>query len=309
MADSPPTRADSRTIRADSRTIRADNLATILPSVPLLSSAGAGWKGITLEQFRCPPFETPEYAYPDHKIAIHTRIPDDLQVKRRLNGRVQVEQVVAEQVVVVPAEVTHQVQWDQDSEFLILTLKPDVLRQVAYEAIAPDRVDLVPDLPRADPLVRQLGLALRSELELNGGRDHLYVESLVNCLTVHLLKMYSALPPRFPAAGPLPPSTLALVTGYIQEHLDQPLQLADLAALVGMSICYFATVFKQSMGTSPHQFIVHCRLRRSQQLLKRSDATIADIALQCGFSSQSHLTRTFRKHLGTTPKAYRMSIQ
>ncbi len=293
---------------ADSRTTRTENLAPLLPNVPLLSSAGAGWQGITLEQFRCPPFETPEYSYPDHKIAIHTRIPEDLQVKRKLNGRVQVEQVVAEQVIVVPAEVTHQVQWDQDSEFLILTLKPDVLRQVAYEAIAPDRVDLAPDLPRADPLVRQLGLALRSELELNGGRDHLYVETLVNCLAVHLLKTHSTVPPRFPAAGPLPSSTLGLVTGYIQDHLDQSLSLADLATLVGMSACYFATLFKQSTGTSPHQFIVQCRLQRSQHLLARSDAAIAEIALQCGFSSQSHLTRVFRKHLGTTPRAYRMSV-
>jgi AraC family transcriptional regulator len=294
---------------ADSRTFRTDNLAPILSSVPLLSSVGAGWQGITLEQFRCPPFETPEYAYPDHKIAIHTLIPEDLRVKRRLNGRVQLERVVAEQVIVVPAKVTHQVQWDQTSEFMILTLKPDVLGQVAYEVIAPDRVDLVPDLPRVDPLVRQLGLALRSELDLNGGRDHLYVESLVNCLAMHLLKNYSAVPPRFPPVGPLPPSTLALVTGYIQDNLDQALQLADLAALVGLSACYFATLFKQSTGTSPHQFIVQCRLRQSQRLLRRSDAAIADIAIQCGFSSQSHLTRVFRKRLGTTPKAYRTSVK
>lgn len=294
---------------ADSRTIRTDNLAPILPSAPLLSSVGAGWQGITLEQFRCPPFETPEYSYKDHKIAIHTRIPEDLQVKRRLNGRVQVEQVVAKQVIVVPAGVTHQVQWDQSSEFLILTLKPDVLGQVAYEAIAPDQVDLVPDLPRVDALVRQLGLALRSELELNGGRDHLYVESLMHLLAVHLLKTYSSAPPRFTSAGPLPPSALALVSGYIQDHLDQTLPLADLAALVGLSACYFATLFKQSTGTSPHQFIVQCRLRRSQRLLRRSETAIADIAIQCGFSSQSHLTRVFRKHLGTTPKAYRLSVK
>lgn len=54
-----------------------------------------------------------------------------------MNGRLQVEQVVAEPVVVVPAEVTHQVQWDQSSEFLIPILKPAVLGQVADGAIAP----------------------------------------------------------------------------------------------------------------------------------------------------------------------------
>jgi AraC family transcriptional regulator len=282
---------------ADSDKTRTENLAPIVPSIPLLSSVGTGWQGITLEQFR--------YSYADHKIAIHTHIPENLRVKRRLNGRVQYEQVFAEQVIVIPARVTHQVQWDQRSEFLILTLKADVLSQVAYEVIPHDKVDLVPDLPRVDSLIQQLGLALRSELEMNAGHDHLYVESLVNCLAVHLLKKYSAVPPRFPHPGPLPHSTLAQVTGYIQEHLDQALRLADIAALAGISACYFASLFKQSTGVSPHQFIVQCRLQRSQQLLKHSDATIADIAIQCGCSSQSHLTRLFRQHLGTTPKTYR----
>lgn len=289
----------------DSPPVRSEHLASLLPVVPLLSSVGAGWQGITLEQFRCAPYETPEYSCPDHKIAIHTQIPENLRVKRRLNGRVQHEQVRAEQVIVVPAGVTHQVQWDQWSEFLILTLKPEALSQVAYEAIAPDQVDLVADVPRVDALIQHLGLALRSELELNGGRDQLYVESLVHCLAVHVLKTYSSAPPRFPAAGPLPPSTLARVTGYIQDHLDQALSLADLSTLVGLSACYFASLFKQSTGISPHQFIVRCRLQRSQQLLRRTETSIAEIAVQCGFSSQSHLTRLFRRHLGTTPKAYR----
>src|SRR5512147_2458588 len=94
--DGPPLdMAHSSTTRADSPTIRTGNLAPILPNVPVLSSAGAGWQGITLEQFRCPPFETPEYSHPDHKIAIHTRIPKDLRVRRRLNGRLQEERVVA----------------------------------------------------------------------------------------------------------------------------------------------------------------------------------------------------------------------
>lgn len=122
---------------ADFSKARKASLAPVLPSIPLLSSVGAGWQGITLEQFHYPPFETPEYSYADHKIAIHTHVPQNLWVKRRLNGRVQYEQVSTEQVIVVPARVTHQVQWAQRSEFLILTLNPDVLSQVAYETIAP----------------------------------------------------------------------------------------------------------------------------------------------------------------------------
>jgi AraC family transcriptional regulator len=281
-------------------------LTPILPNTPLLSSIQSGWQGITLEHFRYPPFETPEYAYTEHKIAIHTQISPELQVKRRLDGRVQYQQVFTEQVIVVPATVAHQVQWDQPSEFLILTLNPDFLQRIAYEAIAPDQVDLVPCLPKSDPLIQQIGLALKAELEANGGSDRGYVESLIHCLGMHLLKKYSAIPPSLnPPSGKLPQLKLKQVTTYIQEHLGQDLKLADLAALIGMSPCYFAWLFKQTTGVSPHQFIIQCRLERSQQLLKHSEEPIAEIAVHCGFSSQSHLTRLFRKHFNTTPKAYR----
>ncbi|WP_019502635.1 AraC family transcriptional regulator [Pseudanabaena sp. PCC 6802] len=294
---------------ADVPNTRQASLAPILPRLPLLSSVEAGWQGITLEHFRYPPFETPEYSYANHKIAIHTHISPNLHVKRRLDGRVQCEQVLTEQAIVIPARVTHQVQWDRTSEFSILTLDPDVLSQLAYEAIAPDRVDLLPCLPQVDPLIQQIGLTLKSELEMNGGQDRLYVEALVNCLGIHLLRKYSAVPPTFSQAGQLPQSVLKQVTAYIQEHLEQDLKLADLSALVGMSTCYFASSFKKATGISPHQFIVRCRLQRSQHLLKKSDAAISDIAIQCGFSSQSHLTRLFRKHLGTTPKTYRNEVK
>jgi AraC family transcriptional regulator len=290
--------------------VREASLTPILPSIPLLSSVQTGWQGITLEYFRYPPFETLEYAYTDHKIAIHVHVPQGLQVRRRLDGRVQYEQVLTEQVIVVPATVTHQVQWDRSSAFLILTLSPTVLRQAAYEAIAPDRVDLVPSLPRPDPLIQQIGLTLKSELEMNGGVDRLYVESLVNCLAVHLLTKYAAAPLTLsPPEGRLSQAALKQVIAYINNHLEQDLKLADLAALVGMSGCYFAWLFKQTAGVSPHQFIIQRRLVRSQQLLKQSEAAIADIAVQCGFSSQSHLTRLFRKHLGTTPKTYRTLVK
>jgi AraC family transcriptional regulator len=289
---------------------RTVSLASILPNVPLLSSVPLGWSDITLEHFRYPPFETPEYTYADHKIAIHTRVPPNLHVKRRLDGRVQYEQVFTEQVIVVPATVTHQVQWDRPSEFLILTLKPEMLYRSAYDAIAPDRVDPIPCKPRPDPLMQQLGLALKAELELDGGSDRLYVESLVNCLTLHLLKKYSAVPLTITSpSAKLPQFALKQVIAYINDRLEQDLKLADLAALVGMSVCYFASRFKQSTGRSPHQFIVQRRLERSQQLLKQSNTAIAEIALQCGFSSQSHLTRQFRKHLGITPKSYRDTVK
>ena len=90
------------------------------------------------------------------------------------------------QVIVVPADVTHQVQWNRASELLILSLTPALLSQAADGSI----VDLVPRSPQPDPLIHQIGLMLKQELE-EGGGDRLYFEALLNCLTVYLLTKYS----------------------------------------------------------------------------------------------------------------------
>jgi AraC family transcriptional regulator len=60
---------------------------------------------------------------------------------------------------------------------------------------------------------------------------------------------------------------------------------------------------------TPHQYIIRCRLRRAMKLLARDELTLADIALEVGCSCQSHLTTLFRKHLGTTPGAFRLSAR
>jgi len=58
---------------------------------------------------------------------------------------------------------------------------------------------------------------------------------------------------------------------------------------------------------TPHQYVIRCRIRRAMRLLARGELTLAEIALEVGCACQSHLTTLFRKHLGTTPGAFRES--
>ena len=92
---------------------------------------------------------------------------------------------------------------------------------------------------------------------------------------------------------------------YIHTHLDRDLSLAELASVVNISPAYFASLFKQAMGTSPHQYVIQQRVERAKLMLSTTDLTIADIALQTGFSSQSHLTQQFKHLTGMTPKQVR----
>ena len=96
---------------------------------------------------------------------------------------------------------------------------------------------------------------------------------------------------------------------FVNDNLDCRLKWDDIASAVGLDQFTFGRRFKRTTGMTPHQYIIRCRLRRAMRLLAGSELTLADIALEVGCSCQSHLTTLFRKHLGTTPGAFRVSAR
>jgi AraC family transcriptional regulator len=96
---------------------------------------------------------------------------------------------------------------------------------------------------------------------------------------------------------------------FVNDNLDSKLKWDDIAMDVGLDPFTFGRGFKLATGMTPHQYIIRCRLRRAMKLLAREELTLADIALEVGCSCQSHLTTLFRKHLGTTPGAFRVSAR
>ena len=96
---------------------------------------------------------------------------------------------------------------------------------------------------------------------------------------------------------------------FVNDNLDSKLKWDEIATAVGLDPFTFGRGFKQATGTTPHQYVIRCRLRRAMRLLARDELTLADVALEVGFSCQSHLTRLFRKHVGTTPGAFRGSAR
>ena len=126
---------------------------------------------------------------------------------------------------------------------------------------------------------------------------------------MQLLRQYSASKPQLAVyEGGLPQRQLRQVLEYIHAHLEQDIKLADLAGSIGMSQFHFSHLFKQSIGTSPYQYLLQQRIERAKQLLKQTDRSIVDIALECGFNSHSHLSKQFRQLTGMTPKSYRSDI-
>ncbi|TBY82259.1 AraC family transcriptional regulator [Rhizobium leguminosarum] len=109
--------------------------------------------------------------------------------------------------------------------------------------------------------------------------------------------------------GKLPARGVARVVDYIEDGIDHDLRLSSLSAVAGMSTYHFARRFQETVGMSPHSYVLVRRIERARALLRRRDEPLVDVALACGFSSQSHLTTVFRRCLGVTPGEYRRRVQ
>ena len=95
------------------------------------------------------------------------------------------------------------------------------------------------------------------------------------------------------------------IADHVDAHVHETLTVEHLAELAGMSRSKFAAMFKRSTGMSPHQFVVARRIERTRELLRAPELRLSEIADVVGFSSQSHMTSTFRRHTGLTPLEYR----
>ena len=101
---------------------------------------------------------------------------------------------------------------------------------------------------------------------------------------------------------------MGAVLEYISARLHESISLMDLAAVAGVGVFQFAHAFKRRIGMPPHQYLLRKRVKRAIALKRDPEKSIAEIALSCGFSSQSHLASAFRRVTGTTPGAWRAGI-
>jgi AraC-like DNA-binding protein len=122
----------------------------------------------------------------------------------------------------------------------------------------------------------------------------------------HLLPSSTMAPGGF-ARGGLPPRVLRRIREYINDKIDQRISVALLAGLANLSVCYFVRAFKQSVGITPHDYLIRQRVERTKQLLSGTDMPLSEIALAAGFADQSHFARRFRQHVGMSPRDYRWS--
>jgi AraC family transcriptional regulator len=207
---------------------------------------------------------------------------------------------------VSPSGQAYVLRSSEEMEYLSIYIEPSLLARAAADSSVPDRIELIEACGAADPLIRQIGMALKREGEAARPAGKLYAESLANLLTVHLLRHYTTQGDRAkPVLGGLSGHRLRRATDFINDNLERDLALAEIAEAVELSPFHFARAFKQATGLTPHQFLIKNRIERAKTLLTDHELPLVEVSYRAGFKNQSHFTTLFRRVTSLTPKAYR----
>jgi AraC family transcriptional regulator len=173
-----------------------------------------------------------------------------------------------------------------------------------------DPVLLVDPALANDSELQRFGRAVVAEMRQPGSASRVLVDSLTLAVAVHLVRRWSNLVgPKEHAKGGLAPARLRRVVEYVEERMADDLALADLASVAELSETHFCRAFKQATGMPPHQYLLKRRIERAREILANRELSLADVALELGFSSQSHFTSHFRRIVGVTPGQFRAEVQ
>jgi AraC family transcriptional regulator len=198
--------------------------------------------------------------------------------------------------------------WDEAGGSMIVGVSPHFIVE-ALECSLQSVVNIHERYGAPDVFVQHLANLLRHGN--NGGQpvSRLKAESITIAMLAHLSLGDGTAGVEVPREiAPIVSGRLAQVVDYIESNLNEQLSLVALARIAQMSAFHFARQFKSSTGLTPHQYVMQRRIDRARRLLRDPRLSIADVAFDCGFATQAHLTAVFRKLVGATPKAYRKEM-
>ncbi|MBR8060328.1 helix-turn-helix domain-containing protein [Burkholderia dolosa] len=157
-----------------------------------------------------------------------------------------------------------------------------------------------------DPVLGHLAHAVADSLDAPGPLNALFIEQVGLAIGTHLVRRYgSARMHDLARKGMLSPAKVALAKELLMEKADLGVSIDEVASECDLSRGYFIRAFSRTTGRTPHQWLLEQRVTRARHLIETSDMTLADIAIACGFSDQSHLNRVFARIVGRPPGAWR----
>jgi AraC-like DNA-binding protein len=181
-------------------------------------------------------------------------------------------------------------------KFLYIT----IFDQTGCAAAVNEHFGFVFDVDPSEPQIRNLisyGEVPERTIQIDAGAAHVFANSLIGMLVdqaqCDTRKKSASL------------SVVKKALTVIENNIGQPLNAASLAKKVCVSPEHLNRIFREELARTPYQCICETKMQRACELLKGTDQTVANIAMQLGYDPDSHFTRLFKRVVGVTPGRYR----
>ncbi|GAA6615795.1 helix-turn-helix transcriptional regulator [Scytonema sp. NUACC26] len=294
-------------IRRTDGSIAALNTLVNGSSSPTKLVEGIGF----VQRFEVAAGETSEIIRLEHHLTLNHK--GNFKLTSTHEGRRQGDrQVGAGHIHFRPALMPHSSTWDGETAFTVIALNPAFVQTCATDLFKRDLsvVTFRPMIAEQDSLCWELGSRLELAAYGEGQLPRVFVEEVATVLAMHLLLKYgNAVPKNAVSHATLTETKLKQLYNFIEDRICEDIGLSELASLSGLSKYHFCRQFKQLVGLTPHQYIIHRRIEVAKRFLAKPELTIGAVSECLGFASHSQFTAFFRKYTGVTPQVFRQRLE
>ena len=265
-------------------------------------------RGVAIASYSGVQGDGPKHTSDKHFLTMCSRHPSRFEAGRGVNGRVYTKRPGS--LSLVPAGWCPEMRSETDFDLVVCAVDSGLVSAMDSELDRRPAGELRLQANFQDPAAQQLMTLLVADANEAYTSEKLYAEHLAQALVLRTLYLGRDAKPQANnrRTSALPGHVLRRIVERMQ-HFDGDLSLQALANESGYSRVHFVRMFKAATGYSPHNYLLNLKLERARELLKDPSMSLIDIALDCGFSSHSHMSRFFHKVVGVTPTAYRRSLR
>jgi len=266
-------------------------------------------RGFAIESYSGAQGDGPKITSDKHILTMGLKHPSRFEIADGANHRVSYVRQPGS-LSLIPAGVRPVMRAETEFDLVACALDSGLVSAVDSELERRPKGELRLQLHFQDPAAQQLMMLLLADAHEGFSTERLYTEYLAQALAVRM----------FYQRGQSRPETINRGASALPRHVLRriiermrcfscDLSLQTLANESGYSRVHFVRMFRAATGYSPHNYLLNLRLERARELLRNPSMSLIDIALDCGFSSHSHMSRLFHKLVGVTPSAYRRSLR
>lgn len=231
-----------------------------------------------------------------------------LRGKCSVGNELNVLDLLPGSVFIIPPHTAFDVQVETRAEIVSVYISDRIFKIIENEFLIASEspASLSYNFAISDSFLSQTILSMKEITERGGTFAKIEIEYFARVLAARLIAEYSSRRPAEHAGEVgLSPNVLDRIVAYIDENINDRLTAERLSAMAGLGSAHFARLFKRSTNVTLHQYIILRRIERARVLLEETDLPVVEIAQECGFADQVHLTRFFSRIVGASPASFR----